>query len=122
MVFNPTTMEVTVGCCAKGWEGFEPDAQEEIPPARSEAQGNVESQYLFGMHQLFVFKEAKYSGKQLFGPGFIALTIARELIVALRYKLQSFEVPIVGVDGELDGPALVCCDYQGIIATQAVQS
>ena len=37
--------------------------------------------------------------------------------MALRYKLQSFEVPIVGVDGELDGPALVCCDYQGIIAS-----
>ena len=31
MVFNPTTMEVTVGCCSKGWEEFEPDAKEKIP-------------------------------------------------------------------------------------------
>ena len=39
--------------------------------------------------------------------------------MALWYKLQSFEVPIVGVNGEPDGPALVCCDYQGIVANSS---
>ena len=38
----------------------------------------------------------------------VALRIAREFIVALRYKLRIFGVP-------LDGPTDVICDNQGVV-------
>ena len=42
------------------------------------------------------------------GSDFVALRIARDLIMGLRYKLRMFGVPIVG-------PALVLCDNQGVV-------
>lgn len=43
-----------------------------------------------------------------FGSEFVALRVARDLIVALRYKLRMFGIPI-------DGPADVFCDNQGVV-------
>ena len=43
-----------------------------------------------------------------FGSELVAMRIAKELIVALRYKLRMFGVPI-------DGPANVYCDNQGVV-------
>jgi hypothetical protein len=43
-----------------------------------------------------------------FGSEFVALRCARDLIVALRYKLQMFSVPI-------EGPDKVLCDNQGVV-------
>ena len=43
-----------------------------------------------------------------FGSEFVALRIARDLIVGLQYKLRMFGVPIVG-------PASVLCDNQGVV-------
>jgi len=43
-----------------------------------------------------------------FGSEFVALRIAKEMIVALRYKLRMFGVPVVG-------PASVLCDNQGVV-------
>jgi hypothetical protein len=43
-----------------------------------------------------------------FGSEFVALRCARDLTVALRYKLRMFGVPIIG-------PALVYCDNQGVV-------
>jgi hypothetical protein len=43
-----------------------------------------------------------------FGSGFVALQIGKELIVALRYKLRMFGVPI-------DGPANVFCNNRGVV-------
>ena len=43
-----------------------------------------------------------------FGSEFVALRIARDLIVGLRYKLRIFGVPIVG-------SASVLCDNQGVV-------
>lgn len=43
-----------------------------------------------------------------FGSEFVALRIAKDLIVSLRYKLRMFGVPI-------DGPTLVFCDNQGVV-------
>ena len=40
-----------------------------------------------------------------FGSEFVALRVCKELIVALRYKLQMFGVPV-------DRPASVFCDNQ----------
>jgi len=43
-----------------------------------------------------------------FGSEFVALRIATDLIVALRYKLRMFGIP-------LTGPANVLCDNQGVV-------
>ena len=43
-----------------------------------------------------------------FGSEFVALRVCKELIVALRYKLQMFGVPV-------NGPANVFCDNQGVV-------
>ena len=43
-----------------------------------------------------------------FGSEFVALRIARDLIVGLWYKLRMFRVPIVG-------PASVLCNNQGVV-------
>ncbi|KAG7370061.1 reverse transcriptase RNA-dependent DNA polymerase [Nitzschia inconspicua] len=48
-----------------------------------------------------------------FGSEFVALRIAKELIVALRYKLRMFDIPI-------DGPALVFCDNRGVVKNASV--
>jgi hypothetical protein len=43
-----------------------------------------------------------------FGSEFVALRICKELIIALRYKLRIFGVP-------MDGPANVFCDHRGLV-------
>jgi hypothetical protein len=43
-----------------------------------------------------------------FGSEFVALRCARDLIIALRYKLRMFGIPI-------NGPAFVYCDNQGVV-------
>ena len=43
-----------------------------------------------------------------FGSEFVALRNARDVIIALRYKLRMFGVP-------LEGPAQVYCDNQGVV-------
>jgi hypothetical protein len=43
-----------------------------------------------------------------FGSEFVALRAARDMIVALRYKLRMFGVPVVG-------PASILCDNQGVV-------
>ena len=48
-----------------------------------------------------------------FGSEFVALRIAKDLIVALRCKLRMFGVPI-------DGPADVFCDNAGVVKNTSV--
>ena len=43
-----------------------------------------------------------------FGSELVAMRIARDMIVALRYKLRSFGIPVLG-------PARVHCDNQGVV-------
>ena len=43
-----------------------------------------------------------------FGSEFVAMRIAKDLAIALRYKLRMFGIPI-------DGPADVFCDKQGVV-------
>ena len=51
-----------------------------------------------------------------FGSEFVALRICKELIVALRYKLRMFGVPIDGPDG----PANVFCDNRGVVKNSSI--
>jgi hypothetical protein len=48
-----------------------------------------------------------------FGSEMVAMRIAKEQIVALRYKLRMFGVPIVG-------PANVYCDNQGVVKNTSI--
>ena len=43
-----------------------------------------------------------------FGSEFVAMRIAKEMIVAIRYKLRMFGVPVVG-------PASLLCDNRGVV-------
>jgi hypothetical protein len=43
-----------------------------------------------------------------FGSEFVAMRTARDMVIAMRYKLRMFGVP-------LDGPAQVYCDNQGVV-------
>jgi hypothetical protein len=48
-----------------------------------------------------------------FGSEFVALRAARDMIVALRYKLRMFGIPI-------EGPASVLCDNQGVVKNTSI--
>jgi len=48
-----------------------------------------------------------------FGSEFVALRLAKEMLVALRYKLRMFGVPIMG-------PADVFCDNQGVVKNASI--
>ena len=43
-----------------------------------------------------------------FGSEFVAMRIAKDLVVALMYKCRIFGIPI-------DGPTYVMCDNQGVV-------
>jgi hypothetical protein len=49
----------------------------------------------------------------MFGSEFVALWICKELIVALRYKLCMFGVPI-------EGPANDFCDNRGVVKNVSI--
>jgi hypothetical protein len=48
-----------------------------------------------------------------FGSEFVALRTARDLVVALRYKMRMFGFPLIG-------PARVFCDNQGVVKNTSV--
>ena len=48
-----------------------------------------------------------------FGSEFVALRTARDMIMAMRYKLRMFGIP-------LNGPAQVFCDNQGVVKNTSI--
>jgi hypothetical protein len=48
-----------------------------------------------------------------FGSKFVALRAARDMVVALRYKLRMFGIPLAG-------PAHVFCDNQGVVMNVSI--
>ena len=49
-----------------------------------------------------------------FGSEFVVLRIAKDLLVALRYKLRMFGIPAI------DGPANVFCDNNGVVKNASI--
>jgi hypothetical protein len=113
------------------WSDVYGDVTEELPPKMPEPRGKSVRLYCFvdSNHAgnavtrrshtgILIFIEQApivwYSKRQntvetsTFGSEFVALRIAKDLIVALRYKLRMFGIPI-------DGPANVFCDNQGVV-------
>ena len=101
------------------WKDLYGDVEEELPPKMSDPCGNVVriSAFVDANHAgnvvtrqshsgiiIFVHKAPNiwFSKRQntveatTFGSEFVALSICKELIVALRYKLHMFGVPLDG--------------------------
>ena len=57
-----------------------------------------------------------------FGSEFVAMRIAKEMIVALRYKLRMFGVPIMGPQDEPEGPSIIFCDNAGVVKNTSIPS
>ena len=118
------------------WEDFYGKVEEEMPPNMPELHGNPVSISAFvdANHAgnvvtrrshtgIIIFVQNApiiwYSKRQntvelaTFGSEFMALRVCKELIVALRYKLRMFGIPV-------DGPANVFCDNQGVVKNVSI--
>ena len=113
------------------WRDFYGDVAEELPSRMPKPKGNAVTITCFvdanhagnlvtrrSQTGILLFVQNApimwYSKKQntvessTFGSEFVALRIAKEMVVALRYKLRMFGVPI-------NGPASILCDNQGVV-------
>jgi hypothetical protein len=137
IIFDPTDpMPVTPTTAKPDWSSFYPDAEEELPPKMPEPLGNPVNIYVFvdANHAGNLVTRRSHTGILLFvqnspilwlsqrqntvesstfGSEFVALRAARDLIVAMRYKLRMFGVPI-------EGPAQVFCDNQGVVKNTSI--
>jgi len=62
---------------------------------------------------LWLSKHQNSVESSTFGSEFVALRLAKEMLVALRYKLRMFGVPI-------DGLADFFCDNQGVVKNASI--
>lgn len=137
IIFDPTDpTPVTPRMSKPDWSSFYPDAMEELPPKMPEPLGNPVHIYTFvdANHAGNLVTRRSHSGILLFvqnspilwlsrrqntvetstfGSEFVALRTARDMIVAMRYKLRMFGVP-------LEGPAQVFCDNQGVVKNTSI--
>jgi hypothetical protein len=113
------------------WSEFYGDVKEEMPPRMPEPLGSAVTLSVFvdANHAGNVVTHRSHTGiiiylqntpivwhsrqqntveTSTFGSEFVALRCARDLIVAMRYKLHMFGIPI-------NDPALVYCDNQGVV-------
>jgi len=113
------------------WTEFYGDVQEELPPKMPKPRGNpvTISAFVDANHAgnlmtrrshtgIIIYVQNApivwYSKRQntveaaTFGSEFVALRICKDLIVAMRYKLRMFGIPI-------EGPANVFCDNRGVV-------
>lgn len=118
------------------WKEFYGDVEEELPPNMPEPRGHPVSVSAFvdANHAGNVVTRRSHSGILLFvqnapivwyskrqntveaatfGSELVALRICKELIVALRYKLRMFGVPV-------EGPANVFCDNRGVVKNVSI--
>lgn len=109
---------------------FYPDAKEELPPNAPEPRGNpvqvncfVDSDhagdritrrsqtgillYCNSAPIVWYSKRQSTVESSTFGSEFVALRVATELIISLRYKLRMFGIPV-------EGPANVFCDNEAV--------
>jgi Reverse transcriptase (RNA-dependent DNA polymerase) len=118
------------------WTDFYGDVTEELPPNMPEPRGHpvIISAFVDANHAgnvvtrrshtgIFIFVQNApiiwFSKRQntveaaTFGSEFVALRICKEMIVALRYKLRMFGIPI-------EGPANVFCDNRGVVKNVSI--
>jgi hypothetical protein len=118
------------------WTEFYGDVEEELPPKMPEPLGRpvTISTFVDANHAGNVVTRRSHTGiliylqntpviwqsrrqntveTSTFGSEFVALRTARDTIVALRYKLRMFGIPI-------EGPAYVYCDNQGVVKNVSI--
>ena len=132
IVFDPSVPQCDEAAFPKvDWTEQYGELEEELPPAMPKARGNpvTISCFVDADHAgnritrrshtgiivfvnnapiLFYSKRQNTVETSTFGSELVALRIAKEMIVGLRYKLRMFGVP-------LQGPANVYCDNQGVV-------
>lgn len=134
VVFDPKRIDTNEEQFAPpdtSWKDFYGDVEEEMPPKMPRALGKSVRVTCFvdANHAGNVITRRSHTGiiifvnnapiiwwskkqntveSSTFGSEFVALRVARDLIVALRYKLRMFGV-------EIDGPTDVMCDNQGVV-------
>ena len=118
------------------WREFYGDVEEELASNKPEPGGNVVKMFAFvdANHAgnvatqrshtgILIFVQNSlitwYSKRQntveaaIFGSEFVTLRICKELILALRYKLRMFGIPI-------DGPVDIFCDNRGVVKNTSI--
>jgi hypothetical protein len=132
IVFDPSDLIVDpTAFIEHDWSEFYGDVEEEMPPKMPEPLGSpvTISVFVDANHAGNVVTRRSHTGiliylqntpilwhsrrqntieTSTFGSEFVALHCARDLTVALRYKLRMFGIPI-------NGPAFVYCDNQGVV-------
>jgi hypothetical protein len=118
------------------WSLFYDELEEELPPKMPEPLGHPVHIYVFvdANHAGNLVTRRSHTGILLyvqnspivwlsqrqntvetstFGSEFVALRIARDLTISMRYKLRMFGIP-------LEGPAQVFCDNQGAVKNTSI--
>ncbi|KAI2499224.1 Reverse transcriptase (RNA-dependent DNA polymerase) [Fragilaria crotonensis] len=137
IIFDPTDpLPHTITNAKPDWTPFYSDAEELLPPKMPEPLGHPVNIYTFvdANHAGNVVTRRSHTGILLFvqnspilwlsrrqntvetstfGSEFVASRTARDMIIAMRYKLRMFGVP-------LEGPAQVFCDNQGVVKNASV--
>ena len=137
LIFDPTDpIPITPTMAKPDWSSFYDDLEEELPPRMPEPLGNPVNIHAFvdANHAGNVVTRRSHTGilifvqnspilwvsrrqntveTSTFGSEFVALRHAKDVIVALRYKLRMFGVP-------LEGPAQVYCDNQGVVKNTSI--
>ena len=138
VVFDPKTPEIDERAfnVDADWTDFYGDVREELPPKMPEPRGkpvciscfvdanyagNVVTRrshtgiliYVQNAPIIWFSKRQNTVESSSFGSEFVALRIAKDLLVALRYKLRMFGVPITG-------PANVFCDNNGVVKNASI--
>ena len=142
LVFDPKEVILDEACFSQApmdeWKEFYGDVAEQIPTDMPEPLGNPATITCFvdADHAGNVVTRRSHSGILImmqnapilwfskrqntvetssFGSEFVAMRIAKELIVGMRYKLRMFGVPIVGASN-------VLCDNRGVVKNTSVPS
>ncbi len=138
LVFDPNDVEVDEAAFNRNadWHAFYGDVAEELPPRMPTPRGKFVSIHcfvdanhagnvvtrrshtgvlLFVQNSLIAWHSKKQSTIETstFGSEFVAMRQAKEMIVALRYKLRMFGVGI-------RGPANVYCDNAGVVKNTSI--
>jgi hypothetical protein len=139
IVFDPKTPTIDdrVFNTDADWTDFYGDVAEELPPRMPEPRGKpvctscfvVDANHagnmitrrshtcilIFVQNAPVIWLSKRQNTVELssFGSEFVALRIAKDLLVALRYKLRMFGVPI-------EGPSNVFCDNNGVVKNTSI--
>jgi hypothetical protein len=137
IIFDPTDpIPITPKTAKPDWSSFYENIEEELPPRMPEPLGNPVNIHVFvdANHAGNVVTRRSHTGilvfvqnspilwvsrrqntveTSTFGSEFVALRNARDVTIALRYKLRMFGVP-------LEGPAQVYCDNQGVVKNTSI--